>query len=176
MNEVISHVSRTGMRSRVRLGELLMEAGSVSPDELMKALDRQKGSGKRLGEVLIQLSIINEAGLARCLAIQWGFPFLDLELIAIDPKAVGAVHESLSRRHRIMPVTLDHRALTVAMADPLDFEAVQNIAFSTGFQVIPAVATPGDISEAIERHYPDTVSVKQIVGNSIPEIQDIVMK
>ena len=158
--------------SRPLLGSLLIESGVVTTDDLASALSDQVKSGRRLGEVLLEAKSVTKAGLTRCLAVQWGCSFLDLEIIKIDPHAVMAVSESLARYHQVIPVALNQRSLTVAMVDPLNYEAVQNLSFSTGLQIIPAIATLEEIKEAINRCYPESVSMESIVRQSCPEIQN----
>ena len=160
------------LTTRKRLGDCLLEAGLITLDHLKIALDEQKRLRKRLGETLLALKIISESHLARGLSTQLGYPFLDLKMTIIDPDGVMAVSESLARRYLAMPVALKNRSLTVAMADPLDYEAVRDLGFSTGLQVSPAIATPPDVLEAIERHYPLHLSAVGIVKETAQEVTE----
>lgn len=158
--------------TRKRLGDCLLEASLITFDHLKIALDEQKRLRKRLGETLLALKIISESHLARGLSAQLGYPFLDLKMTTIDPDGVMAVSESLARRYLAMPVVLKSRSLTVAMADPLDYEAVRDLGFSTGLQVIPAIATSQDVLEAIERYYPPHLSAESIVKETVQEVTE----
>jgi type IV pilus assembly protein PilB len=153
-----------------RLGELILKANLIDAETLGRALEVQAQTRDRLGEILVGMSAIDEAILARCLAIQWGYPFLDLGEIPVDPGAMAAVGESIAREHDAMPVSLNQKLLTVAFADPRDFSAVQNIGFSTGLQIRPAVATLRDIRRAIGRHYTARPSSERAVHPSAPRI------
>ena len=159
-------------RAKGRLGEILLKSGLITREGLGRALEEQRQSKDRLGSILLRTEAIDEAVLARCLAIQWGYPYIELAGARIDPNAVAAVSESIAREHDAMPVELRHRLLTVALANPLDYEGVQNLGFATGLQIRPAVATPGDIREAIDRHYTDRVSVENLVQRSFPKIRE----
>lgn len=172
MRESRSQKVEIPLPTRKRLGDCLLEASLITFDHLKIALDEQKRLRKRLGETLLALKIISESHLARGLSAQLGYPFLDLKMTTIDPDGVMAVSESLARRHLAMPVALKSRSLTVAMADPLDYEAVRDLGFSTGLQVIPAVATPQDVLEAIERHYPLHLSAVSIVKETAQEVTE----
>jgi type IV pilus assembly protein PilB len=153
---------------RRRLGDLILTANLIDPETLGRALETQARTGARLGEILMGMAAIDETILARCLAIQWGFPFLDLGETPVDPKAVSAVGESIAREHDAMPVSVTQRLLTVALADPRDFTAVQNIGFSTGLQIRPAVAALGDIRRSIDRNYGGRVCRDRPVQPSFP--------
>jgi type IV pilus assembly protein PilB len=170
--EKINLVERkSAEKSRIRLGELLLKSGLITPNLLQKALERQQQYGKRLGETLLDLQMITEFDLAKGLAIQWDCPFLDLGKTWIDPKAVLAIHESLARQHRVMPVAIKNRIVTVAIEGPPDYEIARDLEFSSGFQVALAIATTRDILEAIDRYYSLCLSEQKILPESFQKIE-----
>ena len=171
MKQLNGAEQRNDVKSRVRLGELLLKSGLVTPDLLHKALERQKKGGKRLGETLLDLQMITEFNLANGLAIQWECPFLDLGKTRIDPEAVLAINESLARQHQVMPVAVKNRAITVAVAGPLDYEIARDLEFTSGLQVMLTIATKRDILEAIDRYYPVHSSEELILQESFQKIE-----
>jgi type IV pilus assembly protein PilB len=171
MKKLNSAVQRNAVKSRVRLGELLLTSGLLTPDLLHKALERQKKGGKRLGETLLDLQMITEFNLANGLAIQWGFPCLDLEKTWIDPEAVLAINDAMARQHQAMPVAVKNRAITIAVAGPLDYEIVRDLEFLSGLQVTLAIATKRDILEAIDRYYPGHSSEELILQESFQKLE-----
>ena len=123
---------------RPKIGEILLELGSVDPDQLIEALQRQKDQPDDaqakavLGEVLIQLGSINEATLAAALAQQFGIPLADLTDIEIESNAVAAVPEEMARRHRVLPLRVEDGRVYVATANPLDTEAIRELTTTVG--------------------------------------------
>ncbi len=131
--------------SRV-LGQLLLAAGAVTPEDLDAALSEQRRTRERLGEVLIRGGVEAEA-VARALAAQLRLPFVEAPL---DPaqEALGLVEPALAARLRVVPLSADARTIRVAMADPLDARAIDDLQFQTGRRVEPAVATAAAIAAA----------------------------
>ncbi len=118
--------------TRPKLGEVLLELGSIDPDELLRALQRQKNApsteaAARLGEILMELGSIDEVSLAAGLANQFGVPLADLHMLAPDPDAISRVPEELARRHRVFPVHVEDGRVYLASADPLNTEAIREL-------------------------------------------------
>ena len=136
-----------------RIGEVLIERGSITRKQLDQALQQQKAHGGQLGQVLVQLGLISEEDVALALTVQYGFPYLPLENYEIDGDLLRVVPERVAREHCLMPVDLIGNALTLAMADPSDVEAVHRIELLTKCVVQTCVSTPSEIGRAIQRYY-----------------------
>src|SRR5213593_665112 len=144
--------SRAPKRRR-KLGEVLMEAGLLTQDQLTKALEASARSGQRLGEYLVDQAIVSERDIASRLSHQLGYLFVDLTKETLNPDLSVTIPEPLARRYQAVPLKRDGKSLTVAMADPLDFEAIQDISFFSGCTVKPALAGRSAVKEAAEKIY-----------------------
>ena len=141
-----------GARS-LRLGEMLVERGKIEPDELERALELQRERGDKLGKIMVDMGLIAQRDMLAALSEQLGIP-----LVTVDQPPPSAPEiEGLSHRFlhqcRAFPLALADSTLTVAMADPLDFETVAAIRSFSGFEVRTALAPEQEILEAIEKHY-----------------------
>ena len=141
------------MESRPRLGDLLTEAGMITPAQLEQALQEQKRRGERLGKVLIRLGFITEASILEVLEFQLGFPKVVLADYHLDPEVVHLVPEALARRYQAIPIRLDGNRLLVAMADPLNLLALDDLRLATGKEIMPAIAAEREIEEALSRFW-----------------------
>ncbi|MBU5677594.1 Flp pilus assembly complex ATPase component TadA [Alkaliphilus sp. MSJ-5] len=136
-----------------RLGDLLIEAGLIEQEQLEKALELQKVTFKKLGEILIDEGFVKESQIIEVLEFQLGIPHLDLEKYFINPEMPRLISEKLARRHMLIPVKKERDNLIVAMSDPLNIFAVDDIKIATGLEVIPAISTRQNIENAINRYY-----------------------
>ncbi|OIQ10973.1 GspE/PulE family protein [Neomoorella thermoacetica] len=141
------------MDSRRRLGDLLIEAGMLTPAQLEQALQEQKRSGERLGKVLIRLGFITEASMLEVLEFQLGIPKVVLADYHLDPEVVRLVPEGLARRYQAIPIRLDGNRLLVAMADPLNLVALDDLRLVTGKEIMPAIAAEKEIEAALSRFW-----------------------
>jgi type IV pilus assembly protein PilB len=141
------------MSTRNQLGTLLLERGLVTEEQLETALEEQRQSRKSLGRVLIDAGIVSEGDLVSTLAARIGLEFVDLLDYSIDPSAVGLISDSLARRFQAVPVGWEENRLVVAMADPSNVVAIDDIRTITGAEVRTVVATRGAILEAIEKYH-----------------------
>lgn len=124
-SNAIAEAAALQQRKRMRIGEVLIEAGLATADDISNALQEQKKRrGKRLGEVLVELGIISEVVLAQTLAKKFEIAFLDLDSCVINPKAPDEVPRDVIQKYGVLPVDSDARALTVAMSDPLALDAL----------------------------------------------------
>ena len=114
-------------KKRVRLGELLIEKKLISEEQLNEALAEQKKSGRKLGRVLTDIGAISEAELHQCLADFLEIPYVDLAHMSLDPKSVNLLPENHARRYRALVVKSDAKGLLVAMADPTDIFALDEL-------------------------------------------------
>lgn len=134
-----------------QLGEILLEEGLVSETQLMAALDEQVVRGTSLGRVLVELGVLSEGQLVSALAAQVGMQFVDLDTFPVDRAAVGRLTGAVCRRYTVLPIAFEGDAIVLAMADPGNVLAVDDVRSSTGMQVLPVVATHEDLSRAIDR-------------------------
>ncbi len=138
---------------KMRLGDLLVRNLMITEPQLDVALGIQKDANKKLGAVLIEQGWLTEEQLYRVLEEQYDIPYLDLNTTYIDPKVPKLISESVAKKHHVIPVRLDKNVLTVAMADPLDMIAKDDIRIITGMEVAPVISPGLDIDKAINRYY-----------------------
>ena len=136
-----------------QLGDILLEGGLLSPIQLEAAYEEQERVGRALGRVLIDQGVLTESQLVAALATQIGLRFVDLGEFAVDGSAIGRVPGAVCRRHSAMPIGFEDGKLLVAMADPANVFAVDDIRSLTGMDVKPVVATRADLAAAIDRYY-----------------------
>jgi type IV pilus assembly protein PilB len=138
--------------SAQQLGEVLLEEQLVSAADLQRAREEQDRSGKSLGRVLVELGLLDEAGLVSALAKRLGLDFVDLDDRLIEPQVAALVPESLARRYGLVPVDIDDRGrLRIAMSDPSNVLALDDVRTATDREVVAVVATRAAIQGAIER-------------------------
>jgi type IV pilus assembly protein PilB len=140
---------------RKKIGECLIQAGLISETDLQIALAEHKRTGDRLGMVLVRMNLATEKQIAKALAHQLGFAYVNLAETPPDAAAVVLIPKDVSVRRVCIAVSLEKNLLTVAMADPLLFSLVQDLEFQTGYRIKQVVATAGEIMEAIQISYPD---------------------
>lgn len=139
-------------RSRQRLGEILVEKGLITPEQLADALEEQVRTRRRLGEILISRGLVTERDLAEALAERLGVRFIDLHETTIDPTAVALITERDARRYEALPIGfVDDHTLLVAMVDPSNIFAIDDLRILTGYDIEPAIATDEDILDQISK-------------------------
>ncbi len=136
-----------------KLGDLLVEIGLLPSEKLSEALSVQRQTGKRLGQVLMELDIISEDEMAFALAMQLKIPFIDLSSYQLQEGVVQCIPEEVSRKFLCIPIALKDNVLDVAMADPLDLNMIKDLQFVTGYNIQPAISTPAQILDALQKHY-----------------------
>ena len=136
-----------------RIGELLLREKLISAEQLKKAIEEQKKGGGRLGFNLTKLGFISEKDLTVFLSKQYGIPTVDLTTQEIDPEIVKLIPEDVAQKYQVIPVSRTGSTLVVAMADPSNIFAIDDIKFLTGYNVEPLVASDAQIKAAIEKHY-----------------------
>ena len=143
-------------RRKIRLGDALVKDGMISEEQLQKALELQKGSGRKLGETLIDAGMVTEENIAKVLSKQLGYESIDLQNISISKDVLDLVTPSVLKKNRVIPIEYapdNMNILRVAMADPLDLDAMDDISIITGCHVEPLVSTPRNVMLAIDRFY-----------------------
>lgn len=136
-----------------RLGDLLLSVGLISQEQLEEALALQKGTGERLGEVLIKNNFITEGQLIEALRLQLGIDFIDLANAHIDPSMVEQVPRTIARKNGVVPVKIENGQLYLAMKDPLNFRAIEEVRSATRRKVVPLIASQRAVDRAISALY-----------------------
>ncbi|MGE5175326.1 MAG: ATPase, T2SS/T4P/T4SS family [Hyphomicrobiales bacterium] len=153
---------------RKKLGEYLLDAGLLGEDQLKEALRRQRQTREPLGQILTRAGMVTEGDICRVLHQQLGLPIVDLASIAIDEAAIALIKEELAKKYVAMPVEVENRnTIRVAMADPLNASALEDIRFQSGYFVRPVLAPPTEILEAISRYYHMDDSVVEVLESII---------
>jgi type IV pilus assembly protein PilB len=138
---------------RKPLGQLLLEHGVITAEQLALALRELGESGERLGQVLIRRGLIGEPQLIDHLAAQLNIPNVAVPDQPIDPSVLQLIPSSIARKYDLLPVRRINGSLTVAMADPTNLRAIDDLAFATNLRIVPAIAAPSIIRRAIEQMY-----------------------
>ncbi len=142
--------------NKFRLGDMLVMRGVITSDQLSKALKLQKQYHRQLGECLIELGVVTDDDIATMLELQLGIPRVDLQGIKIDPDIIGLVSGFVLRKHTVLPLGYSDRhsnILLVAMADPLDMVAQDDLSIITNCAVEPRIATIGEINAVLDRYF-----------------------
>jgi type IV pilus assembly protein PilB len=151
------------IRQKIRLGDVLLKAGVVSPEQLQQALDAQKLSGIALGKALIDMNILTEEKLATSLSQQLNVPFVDFMETRVDPAALKKVKENVARLHKLIPIKIQDGKLQVAMSNPLNVLAIDEVVIQSGMDVDVVIATESDIVHAIQENYGVAASIQAAV-------------
>jgi len=147
----------------VKLGELLLSAKLVTPEQVEAALKSQREEGGKFGEALIRLGAVSETDITETLSQQFGVPSIDLAHFEIDPTVIKVVPGEVARKYGVLPVNKTGATLTIAMSDPTNVFAMDDIKFMTGYNVEPVVASEASLRRAIDKHYgtPRSVVLKE---------------
>ena len=135
------------------MGELLVERGVITQEQLQAALQHQKSKGGLFGEVLVDLKFATEKDIAQALMAQYGFPYLPLTNYEIEPDVLKTVPEDICRRHTLIPIDKIGKSLTLAMSNPLNTQAAEDIEVITGCTVQAFVSTATEIKMCIDKCY-----------------------
>ncbi len=136
-----------------KLGEILLEEEVISAEQLEKALDKQKTSDKKLGDILLDQGLIGEAKLTDFLSRQTGCPLVNLDSFPVQKQAVKTISRDQAERYQVLPVSLENNILTVAMADPFDIIALDDLEQLTGYEIEPVISRSTQIVQFIDRFY-----------------------
>jgi len=136
-----------------QLGELLVEKGVIDKRQLEKAISLQKEKGILIGEIIVELGFAKEEDIAQALTTQYGFPYLPLSNYEISPEIVDLIPVRLARQYLLIPIDRIGKNLTVAMSNPLNQQAVEEVEKISGCSVQTFVSTSSDLKRAIEKYY-----------------------
>ncbi|RMG34261.1 MAG: pilus assembly protein PilB [Planctomycetota bacterium] len=157
-----------------RLGQILVDLGYLTEDQLWDVLEEQKQSpGEVIGQVAIRMGLVTEAQVTEALAEQWGMPVVNLQETNIPPKVLELVPQTMAEIYKIMPISLKDNVLTVAMADPQNVAALDDLRNLLGFDVRGAVSNPHDVEEAIRRHYAEKEDSIEDVISELEEVMSV---
>jgi len=158
-----------------RLSQLLIKNNVIDEKQLAVALKRQKESGSSLGRVLLEMGVVRENQLAEVIARELGLEYVDLLEYKINIHATTSIEESTAQRYTCIPIDFEEGKLVVAMADPTNIYALDDIRLSTGYEVKPTVSAREDIISAIQRYYHlDTDVVEEALeGKELDEVEGI---
>jgi type IV pilus assembly protein PilB len=155
-------------RRRVRLGELLVEAGLISQAQLQQALEQQHATGERLGKVLVSMGLATQDSIARAVASQLGIEYVNLQTTTIPEDVLTALPEPLIRRYQVVPVRLEEDALVLGMVDPLDIVALDDIRRFVDREIIQAAITPDGFQAVVNRYPALESSLDQVIQEIRP--------
>jgi len=173
----IPRIRALSQKQHKRLGQMLIEAGLITPEVLDRAIVEQKKSGQFLGAFLVSQKLVTEKQLLEVLQSQLGLPVVDLATIAVDEAAVGRVKEEMAKRHCALPLEIEGRStLVVAMSDPLNVAALEDLRFHSGLFIRPMLASGSAIMEAIERFYHLDRSVDQVVRELVADEDQVIIR
>jgi type IV pilus assembly protein PilB len=140
----------------LKIGEFLVKSNLINQEQLEKALEEQKQTGGRIGEHLIRLGYVTEEDILDCLSQQYGVPSINLRHFDIDESIIRLIPADVARKYQFIPVSKTGATLTVAMGDPTNVFAMDDITFITGYRVEPVVASEEALREAIDKYYGTT--------------------
>jgi len=144
----------------VKLGELLLKENMVTPQQLQEALSHQKTNGGKLGKAFVSLGYVRDEEITSLLSRQYGVPSINLDHFEVDPAIIKIIPAETARKYQILPLSRSGATLTIAMADPTNVFAMDDIKFMTGYNVEPVVASETSLEDAIEKYYGSTRSLQ----------------
>lgn len=151
-----------------KLGRLLIQGELIDEQQLEEALAEHELSGKSLGRILIEKGFLTEGQLTSVLAEQIGIKYIDLNSYQIDPAAATMIDSNIAYRYMVLPVEFEDNKLVVAMADPTNFFATDDLHLMTGLEIVPVVCTKEDISSAISRYLHGTIDMDKAMEDIRP--------
>src|SRR5271157_3541332 len=156
----------------VRLGEILLKESLITQDQLEKALEFQRSNGGKLGSCLTKMGFITDDDITGVLSRQYGVPSINLKYYEIDPNVIKLIPQDTALRYQVIPLSRVGSVLTIAMTDPTNVFAMDDIKFMTGFNVEPVVASESAIGEAISRFYGGGASSHEELSSLMKDIVD----
>lgn len=158
------------MNNKKRLGDLLVELGYITEDQVLEAIKVQKVTGKRLGRIFVELGYITEDGLLNILELQLGIPKINLDVIDVDMDAVSMISEGLAKKYNLIPTNFKDGKLVVAMSDPLNIFAEEDVVLASGYKIDIRIARESEISDAITKYYSkDYMAKAEVKLNEVVE-------
>src|SRR5216684_2920790 len=156
----------------VRLGEILVKESLITQDQLQKALEFQRANGGKLGSCLTKMGFITDDDITGVLSRQYGVPSINLKFYEIDPNVIKLIPQDTALRYQVIPLSRVGSVLTIAMTDPTNVFAMDDIKFMTGFNVEPVVASESAIGDAISRFYGSSSTNQEELSNLMKDLVD----
>jgi len=141
------------MTTNLKLGEILLKYGKITEEQLYDALEKQKKSNRKLGEILVDEGYVTESDIVEVLEFQLGFPHVDLDKYAINPNVISLVPENIARRYDLIPIDKKDNYLLVAMADPLNIFAIDDLKLYANCDIQPVISSRDSIRKSIDKFY-----------------------
>jgi type IV pilus assembly protein PilB len=155
-----------------RLGELLIDRSQITEEQLSEGLKYQKNNKLRIGEALVELKLITYDDLMEVISLQLGIPRINLYKIVIDERTIDLLDSNMAKRFSVIPIRLNKNKLRLAMLDPLDVVAIDELERTTGFEIDPVIASPPEIERLLEQYYGIKDSVDKVI-RSLENADDI---
>src|SRR5689334_11956803 len=156
-----------------KLGEILVREGLITQEQLKKALLEQKNSGMRLGYTLVKLGFIEETEVSKMLARQYRMPAVDLSRFEVDPKILKLIPGDIAAKHTVLPLKREGRTLTIAIGDPNNVTAIEDIKFITRCDIFPVIAGEYTLRNAIDKYYQQSDAQLQNLLKSVEAEEDL---
>ena len=156
----------------VRLGEILLKENLITQDQLQKALEFQRSNGGKLGSCLTKMGFITDDDITGVLSRQYGVPSINLKYYEIDPNVIRLIPQDTAQRYQVIPLSRVGSVLTIAMTDPTNVFAMDDVKFMTGFNVEPVVASESAIADAITRFYGASSTNGEELNNLMKDLAD----
>jgi type IV pilus assembly protein PilB len=160
----------------VRIGELLLKEKCITAEQLQQALQRQKANGGKLGFNLVRLGFVKDEEITALLSRQYGVPSISLAQFEIDAGIIKLIPADTAQKYQIVPLSRAGSTLTIAMTDPTNVFAMDDIKFMTGYNVEPVVASETAVGEAIDKYYPSKVAKPTVAAPSGPSALEVATK
>jgi type IV pilus assembly protein PilB len=154
----------------VKIGEMLQKEGLITPQQLQEALTHQKQNGVKLGRALVSLGFVKDDEITGLLSRQYGVPSINLATFDIDPTVLKVLPGETCRKYQVIPISRAGAVLSLAMSDPTNVFAMDDIKFMTGYNVDPVVASEIAIEEAINRFYGSARSLTLRQDGALPAV------
>jgi type IV pilus assembly protein PilB len=138
-----------------QLGELLLDRGAISQSQLDQALNVQREKGGLIGEIMVELGFVKEEEIAQSLTAQYGFPYLPLSNYDVNVDITSIIPGRVARQYLLVPIDKIGNNLTLAMSNPLNVQAIEDVELLSGCSVQTFVSTASDVKKAIEKYYKD---------------------
>ncbi len=166
------------MTRKKRMGEILVDSGQITEEQLEEALARASQKGLRVGEALVQLGYLTEMDVYAAIGDQLGVPFVSLSYYSVDPDVINQVPEQVARSNKIIPLFRVRNSLTLGMADPLNFAVIDQVVRTTGLEVEPAICSEREIEQAIDHYYGTSATMDEVIqvldeGETLDEEEDL---
>jgi len=155
-----------------KLGEMLVEAGLLTPEQLDRALEEAGQLQKRLGEYLVEERLVTPEDVAMTLSLQLKLPIIDLRRHPVQPEAVRLIPEEYARRHDLIPIEVSDSVLVVVMADPANIQVLEDLKTQARMAIQSAVGILSDIREAINRNYRASGEIEEQISRVAPEVAE----